>query len=123
MKHRVAVLLALFALLFLGLVSRGQSEQIPVNDVKMFAGQWVGRAYILATIFPTELDIKEDGSYSGHVANRPVAGKIRIEDGEPRYEGKYTRGRLGLFQDGDKRFLRAWAESGERWEYEQKEQK
>ena len=119
MKHRIALLTALFTVLVLSSVSRGQSEQIPVNDVKMFAGQWVGRAYILATILPTELNIKEDGSYSGHVANRPVEGKIRIEAGESRYEGKYTRGRLGLYQDGDKRFLRAWAESGERWEYEE----
>jgi hypothetical protein len=119
MRHRVALVVALFALVLLGSVSRGQSEQIQVNDVKMLAGQWIGRAYILATILPTELNIKEDGSYSGHVANRPVAGKIRIEAGEPRYEGQYTRGRVGLYQDGDKRFLRAWAESGERWEYEE----
>jgi len=120
MKHRVALLVALFSLLLLSSVSSGQTGQIPVNDVKMFAGRWVGRAYILATIFPTELSIKEDGSYTGHVANRPVAGQIRIEAGEPRYEGRYTRGRLGLYQDGDKRFLRAWAESGERWEYEER---
>ena len=118
MKHRVALLVALLTLLLLSSVSSGQ--QIPVNDVKMFAGRWVGRAFILATILPTELNIMEDGSYTGHVANRPVAGKIRIEAGEPRYDGQFTRGRLALYQDGDKRFIRAWAESGERWEYEER---
>ena len=118
MKPRVVLMAPLFTLLLLGLAA-GQTQEIPVNDVKMFAGQWVGRAFIQATILPTELSIKEDGSYTGHVGNRQVGGVIRIVAGEPRYEGHALRGRLSLYQGNDRRLLRARADSGETMDYEE----
>lgn len=117
MRHRVALTGALFTLLLLGLVTAGQSQQIQVDDPKVFAGRWAGRAMLHGTTLPAELSIREDGTYSGHVGNRPVSGVIRVVGRETRYEGGATRGRLALYQGRDKRFLRAYTDTGEILEY------
>jgi hypothetical protein len=41
-------------------------------------------------------------------------------DREARYEGAATRGRMVLYQGENRRFLRAWADSGEILEYEER---
>jgi hypothetical protein len=120
MRYRVALTVGLVTVLLLGVVTAGQTQPISVDDPKAFAGRWFGRAIVHNTTLPTELSIKEDGTYSGHVGSRPVAGVIRMVGQEARYEGAATRGRMGLYQGADKRFLRAWADSGEILEYEER---
>jgi hypothetical protein len=120
MRHRVVLRVTLFILLLLGPVMAAQSQEVPVDDPKQFAGQWFGRATLHGTTLPTQLSIREDGTYSGHVGNRPVAGVIRIVGRETRYEGVAIQGRLALYQGRNKRYLRAWADSGETFEYEER---
>jgi hypothetical protein len=120
MRHRIAQTAGIVALLLLSAVTPGQSQEIDVSNVKTFAGEWVGRAILHNTTLPTELSIREDGSYSGHIAHRPVSGVIRIVDGQTRYEGAATRGRLFLYQGKDRKFLRALADSGEILDYQER---
>ena len=120
MRYRIALTVAVVTVLLLGVVTAGQTQLLSVDDPKSFAGQWVGRAIVHNTTLPTELSIREDGTYSGHVGNRSVEGVIRIVGREARYEGAGTRGRLVLYQGSDRRFLRAWVDGGEILDYEER---
>jgi hypothetical protein len=121
MTNRIALSVIVATLFLLGLAVSAQSQEVEVKDVKMFAGQWIGKATLHNTTVPSELSIKEDGTYSGHVGNRSVGGSIQIVGGESRYVGTAIQGRLSLYQGSrDRRFLRAWADSGEIMEYQER---
>ena len=119
MTHRAALTVVLLTLL--GLAACAHTKEIQVSDVKMFAGNWEGRAVIRATSLPAALSVKEDGSYSGHVGGRPVQGVIRAVAGQGTFGSGELRGTLGLFESSSgKRRLRAWADTGEIFDYEER---
>jgi hypothetical protein len=119
MTHRAALTVILLTLL--GLAACAHTERIQVSDVKMLAGNWEGKAVIRATSLPTALSVKEDGSYSGHVGGRPVQGVIRTVAGQGTFVGGELKGTVGLYESSSgKRFLRAWADTGEVFDYEER---